>query len=182
MELPLNDIANLKYPIGKFDYSGKFDWTVVDGWIREIEELPSLLREVVTELTEDQLNTPYRSGGWMLRQVIHHIGDSHINCYIRFKWALTENNPIIKPYDEKAWAELADYSDLRIEDSLRFIEALHKKWVILLRSLSEEDLNRKFIHPETKQVNTLWKNIGAYAWHGRHHLGHIMSLKRRKQR
>jgi hypothetical protein len=177
----MDDIEKLKYPIGIFIFDGKFDLSVIDGWIREIEELPALLREAVTGLTEDQLNTSYRPGGWTLRQVIHHIGDSHINCYIRFKWALTEKMPVIKPYHEKAWAELADYSQLSIEDSLSFIDALHKRWVILLRSLEEEELNRKFVHPENNQVNTLWRNVGAYAWHGKHHLGHVLSLKRRNQ-
>ncbi|MFP5108652.1 YfiT family bacillithiol transferase [Neobacillus sp. C211] len=169
---------DMKYPIGKFQFDGDITKSVTKDWINEIEELPSLLRDAVKDLDNEQLDTPYRSGGWTLRQVIHHLADSHMNAYVRFKLALTEEKPVIKPYDETKWAELSDYK-LPIDISLSLLEALHKRWTNLLRSLSPADMKKTFIHPDSGEVS-VGKNIGIYAWHGRHHLAHITSLCSRK--
>ncbi len=163
-----------RYPIGTFDFDGEITSSVADGWIKEIEDLPQLLRDAVKDLVDSQLDTPYRSGGWTIRQVVHHLADSHMNAYIRFKLALTEENPVIKPYEEGKWAELSD-SQLSVDISLALLEALHIRWVNLLRSLVPEDLKRTFFHPESGHVS-VGTNIGIYAWHGRHHLSHITSL------
>jgi uncharacterized damage-inducible protein DinB len=169
---------DIKYPIGKFQFDGDITKSVTKDWINEIEEFPSLLRDAVKDLDNEQLDTPYRSGGWTLRQVIHHLADSHMNAYVRFKLALTEEKPVIKPYDETKWAELSDYK-LPIDISLSLLEALHKRWTNLLRSLSPADMEKTFIHPDSGEVS-VGKNIGIYAWHGRHHLAHITSLCSRK--
>ena len=152
--------------------------SLTEGWIQEIEELPRLLREAVQDLNNEQLDTPYRVGGWTVRQVVHHLSDSHMNAYIRFRLALTEDHPIIKPYEEARWAELPDYT-LPIEISLSLLEALHQRWTTLLHSLSPSDRNKTFIHPDSGEVS-LGENIGIYAWHGRHHLAHITSLRNHK--
>ncbi len=171
-------IEKLRYPIGKFKYKEDIAQKTTDEWINEIEILPKLLREAVENLSQKQLDTQYRPGGWTVRQVVHHIGDSHLNSYVRFKLALTEEKPVIKTYDEALWAKLNDYKLLSIDDSLRFIEFLHKRWVVLLRSLDENDFNKTFIHPESGETS-LKRNLGIYAWHGKHHLAHINSLKMR---
>jgi uncharacterized damage-inducible protein DinB len=168
---------DLRYPIGKFNYEGEPTSEVLEKWIIEIEELPFQLTEAVKGLKGEQLDTPYRSEGWTIRQVIHHIADSHLNSYTRFKLALTENNPTIKLYEEGKWAELPD-SKLPIDISLKLIEALHSRWVCLLRSMKSDDLEKTFEHPESGVV-TLGMNIGIYAWHGRHHVAHITSLRNR---
>ncbi|MGN1385290.1 MAG: YfiT family bacillithiol transferase [Bacillus sp. (in: firmicutes)] len=169
---------DLKYPIGLFQFDGEMTSNVISIWINEIENLPDLLRDAVKDLDNEQLDTAYRSGGWSIRQVIHHLADSHMNAYIRFKLALTEEKPVIKPYDETLWAELSDYT-LPIDPSLLLLEALHKRWTTLLRSLTPADLEKIFIHPDSGEVS-LAKNIGIYAWHGKHHLAHITSLCHRK--
>ncbi|MFJ8265665.1 YfiT family bacillithiol transferase [Peribacillus asahii] len=168
----------MKYPIGKFQFDGEITNSVTKDWINEIEELPRSLRDAVKDLDNEQLDTPYRSEGWTVRQVIHHLADSHMNAYIRFKLALTEEEPVIKPYDEAKWAELSDYK-LPIDISLSLLEALHKRWTNLLRSLSPSDMEKIFIHPDSGEVS-VGKNIGIYAWHGRHHLAHIISLCNRQ--
>ncbi len=134
----------------------------------------------MTGLNEEQLNTPYRDGGWTVRQVVHHLADSHMNAYVRFKLALTENEPTIKPYDEAAWAETADVRESPIEVSLALLENLHARWVALLQSMSEADFARQFRHPQLGAV-PLEKNLALYAWHGRHHVAHIASLRERRQ-
>lgn len=168
-----------RYPIGKFQHDGEITKDVVNGWINEIEALPGLLREAVKGLDEDQLDTPYRTGGWTVRQVVHHLADSHMNAFIRLKLALTEQNPVIKPYNEAEWAKLPD-SQLAVDISLSLLESLHIRLVKLLRSLSPADLEKTFIHPESGEV-PVGKNIGIYSWHGRHHLAHITSLCTREQ-
>ncbi|MDQ6597729.1 putative metal-dependent hydrolase [Bacillus salipaludis] len=168
----------MKYPIGTFQFNGEITNNITKDWISEIESLPRLLRDAVKDLDNEQLNTPYRSGGWTVRQVIHHLADSHMNAYVRFKLALTEEKPVIKPYDETKWAELADYT-LPIDISLSLLEALHQRWTNLLRSLSPADMEKTFIHPDSGEVS-VGRNIGIYAWHGRHHLTHITSLCNRK--
>ena len=167
-----------RYPVGEFRFDGDFTSDVIQGWIDEIEKLPSLLREAVNDLSEDQLDTPYRSGGWTIRQVIHHLADSHMNAYIRLKLALTEEHPVIKPYHEGKWAELPD-SNLPITCSLSLIESLHVRWVTILNSLTPDERERTFMHPDSGQI-AVEEYIGTYAWHSRHHLAHITSLCSRK--
>lgn len=168
---------DLRYPIGKFNVNGKVTTEIIEQWIKEIEELPTRLTEAVEGLNDVQLDTAYRSEGWTIRQVVHHIADSHLNSYTRFKLALTENNPTIKLYEEGKWAELPD-SNLPVEISLQLIDALHKRWVYLLRSMTSEDLEKTFYHPEFGDMK-LSVNIGIYAWHGNHHVAHITSLRER---
>ena len=168
---------DLQYPIGQFQFDGEMTSNVISTWINEIEHLPAFLREAVQDLDDEQLDTAYRPGGWTVRQVVHHVADSHMNAYIRFKLALTEQNPVIKPYEEAKWAELSDYQ-LPIEPSLLLLETLHKRLTNLLRSLTTADLEKIFTHPESGTV-TLGKNIGIYAWHGNHHIAHITSLRGR---
>lgn len=169
---------NLKYPIGIFQFEGELTSNVIGEWINEIEKLPSLLRDAVQNLDDEQIDTAYRPGGWTVRQVIHHVADSHMNAYVRFKLALTEEKPVIKPYDETEWAELQDYK-LPVDTSLLLLEALHKRWTSLLNSLTPADLEKKFIHPDSGEVS-VGINIGIYAWHGKHHLAHITSLTERE--
>lgn len=168
----------MKYPIGAFQFDNEITSSVIRIWIDEIEDLPRLLRDAVKNLDNEQLDTAYRSGGWTVRQVIHHLADSHMNAYVRFKLALTEEKPVIKPYDETKWAELSDYQ-LPIDNSLLLLETLHKRWTYLLRSLTPADMEKTFIHPDSGDVS-VGKNIGIYAWHGKHHLAHITSLSNRK--
>lgn len=165
-----------RYPIGTFEFDGEITAQQREQWIREIETLPAKMKQAVAGLSEDQLNLHYREGGWTLRQVVHHVADSHINAYTRFKLALTEETPTIRPYFEDRWAELPDYrADIPI--SLALLEALHQRWVILLKSLGETDYERKFHHPESGQTTSLAYNLGTYAWHGNHHLAHITALR-----
>lgn len=169
---------DMKYPIWKFKFDDEITNSITQDWINEIEELPRLLRDAVKDLDNEQLDRPYRPGGWTVQQVIHHIADSHMNAYIRFKLALTEEKPVIKPYNETKWAELSDYK-LPIDIALSLLEALHKRWTNLLRSLTPADMEKTFMHPDSGEVS-VGKNIGIYAWHGRHHLAHITSLCNRK--
>jgi hypothetical protein len=143
--------------------------------IKDIEIFPSELRSTIQTMSENELNTPYRAGGWRIRQVVHHLGDSHLNGYIRFKLALTENLPTIKPYDQTRWAELQDSEKFPVEDSLRFLELLHQRWIILLKSMRREEFDLQLNHPESG-VLSLKIYLGAYAWHGNHHLSHITTL------
>ncbi|MBW1297462.1 YfiT family bacillithiol transferase [Aquimarina litoralis] len=164
---------NLQYPIGKFECPKKITKEHIVNWIKDIEELPNKIEELVVDFTEEQLETPYRPGGWTARQVVHHIHDSHHNGYIRFKWALTEDMPVIKAYYEDRWAELFDTKSAPIELSLDLIKALHAKWVYFLKGLSSEDLEKSFIHPEGDVEISLAEDIGIYAWHSNHHLAHL---------
>ena len=146
--------------------------------IIEIESAPANLRQAVKGLTDEQLDTPYRPEGWTVRQVVHHIPDSHINAYIRMKLALTEEEPTIGTYEEKDWAKLNDVFQTPVEVSLSLLESLHKRWIVLLKSLTEADCKRKLIHPESGQKTVDWL-IALYAWHGKHHTAHITSLRER---
>ena len=139
-----NSLEKLKYPVGKFSIPETVDQNTIQQWIHDLEELPQKLRDAVKGLDEEQLNTPYRPSGWTVRQLVHHIGDSHLNSYIRFKLALIENNPTIKAYDQEKWANLEEYDSLLIEDSLNFVKSLHKRWIILLRTLKDSDWERYF--------------------------------------
>jgi len=172
------NLEKLKYPIDRYQVEDNIDKSSIENWITEIESLPQRLSEAVKGLSEKQLQTPYRPDGWTVQQVVHHIADSHMNAYIRFKLALTENNPLIKPYDEKLWAELPDSNLTDINVSLELINALHKRWTTLLRQLDEKELNKEFLHPESG-MKKLKESISHYAWHGNHHLAHITSLKQR---
>jgi uncharacterized damage-inducible protein DinB len=148
------------------------------GWIREIAQVPDLLRKATAGLTQAQIDTPYREGGWTIRQVVHHVADSHMNSFIRTKLALTEEVPTIKPYDQKVWATLADVAGVDIASSLMIIEGLHARFVALLSSMRPEDFSRTFMHPENGPT-TLDRNLQIYAWHGKHHTAHITSLRTR---
>jgi len=169
---------DLRYPIGKFVREGKATDSQRPELIQQIADTPANLRAAIKGLTEQQLDTPYRPGGWTVRQVVHHVPDSHLNSYIRFKWAVTETEPTIKTYQEKLWAELDDARTAPIEISLQLLEALHKRWVIFLQSLKPTDFSRTLNHPENglMKVDDL---LRLYAWHGRHHVAHITSLRQR---
>jgi hypothetical protein len=170
--------VDLQYPIGRFEFPREVSSEDRARFIQEIAETPANLGAAVTGLSAEQLDTPYRPGGWTVRQVVHHVPDSHMNSYVRFRLALTEDEPTIKPYDESRWAELADSRTARIEISLALLESLHERWVLLLRSLSPADFRRQFRHPELGVIS-LEKNLALYAWHGRHHVAHITSLRER---
>ena len=172
------DLDDPRYPIGRFAPPAMSLPGVRAAHIHTLRQLPERLRSAVSGLTDQQLDTPYREGGWTVRQVVHHVGDSHANCYVRVKLALTEDWPTIKTYDEAAWANLAD-SRLPVESSLDFIEALHVRWVVLLESLSYEDFQKGFQHPEMGRQN-LAKVLALYDWHSRHHTAHITSLRARQ--
>jgi len=174
------ELEQLKYPIGKYINPPSITKKQLSEWIEILESLPAKMEALVTDLTEEQLATPYRPGGWTVRQTIHHIADSHHNSYIRFKWALTEDSPVIKAYDETAWAELFDTKSAPIQLSLNHLSAVHAKLVYLLKGLSIDDLKRKFVHPEGLVETHLDENVGRYAWHSEHHYAHIENLLRRK--
>ena len=169
---------DLRYPIGKFHWPATVSPSDRDRYIDEIASAPSLLRAAVEGLSAEQLATPYRPGGWTVTQVVHHLPDSHINSYVRFRLALTESEPTITPYDEAAWAQLADVA-AQVETSLQLLECLHERWVMVLRSLTEDQWKRRFIHPALGPV-TLENNLALYAWHGAHHIGHVTELRRRE--
>lgn len=173
-------LEQLRYPIGHYQIPNPITQEHLDEWIAVLENLPQRLAEMVIPLSEDQLETPYRPEGWTVRQLVHHIADSHHHSYIRFKWALTEDNPLIKPYDEKAWTALFDSKSAPIQMSLDHLKVVHAKLVYLLKGLSEEELQRKFTHPDGNEETTLKENIGRYAWHGSHHFAHIKNLLERK--
>lgn len=170
------DIYSLRFPAGEFVRPEKADEESLAGWIKILEAFPSELRKTVEELGEENLGRRYRPGGWTGKQVIHHCADSHSNALIRFKLALTEDTPVLKPYLEAKWAKLADTKDAPVELSIKLLEALHAKMAILLRSLNAEDLRRTYIHPEHEGVLTLADCIALYAWHCRHHLAHLKLL------
>jgi hypothetical protein len=174
-----SELYQLKFPIGEFEAPQKMSALDIQLGIRIIERLPGQLKEAVIDLSENQLDTPYRPGGWTVRQVIHHLPDSHLNSYIRFKWTLTEDSPIIKAYQEADWANLSDYEITPIEVSLNLLKSLHQRWVILLNNLEQENFDKVFIHPETNKENRLDISIANYAWHSKHHLAHIVNLKKR---
>ena len=174
----MTELEDLRYPIGRFRPPASSDPAVRAGQITSLRLLPSALQNAVYGLTQPQLDTPYREGGWTVRQLIHHIADSHANAYIRTKLALTEDWPTIKPYDQDAWAHLAD-SRLPIDGSLAMIAAMHERWVALLESLSDTDFERGYIHPENGRQN-LATVLAVYAWHSRHHTAHITNLRSRQ--
>ncbi len=167
----------LQYPVGKFERQTGYHPREITEFIQMLENLPAQMRAAVAGLSDAQLETKYREGGWTLRQVVHHVPDSHMNSFVRFKLGLTEENPTVKPYDEGAWALLPD-SSLPVKISLDLLEALHARWVILLRSIKPEDWKRTFQHPENGPM-TLEYALALYAWHSRHHLAHITKTRER---
>ena len=173
-------LEQLKYPIGKPQIPEEIKQEDINSWITILEEFPQKLISLVKDLSEDQLDTPYREGGWTIRQVVHHIADSHHNSYTRFKWALTEDKPVIKAYYEDKWAELHDSKLAPILLSLKTLTVLHAKWVYFLKGLSKQDLEHIFIHPDGNEEVSLAENIGIYAWHCNHHYAHIENLIIRK--
>jgi uncharacterized damage-inducible protein DinB len=174
----MSELDDLRYPIGRFSPPATSMPGIRAAHIQTLRLLPERLRAAVSGLSDAQLDTPYREGGWTVRQVVHHVPDSHANCYVRFKLALTEDWPTIKPYDEAAWARLAD-SKMPLEVSLSFIEALHGRWVALLESMTESDFQKGYNHPEMGRQN-LAKVVALYEWHSRHHTAHITGLRTRK--
>lgn len=166
-----------RYPIGKFQYEGPYTEAQRTELMDVLAGLPQNIRAAVAGLNDQQLDAPYRDGGWSIRQVVHHVADSHMNSFIRFRLALTENNPTIKPYDEALWAEIADAKE-PVEVSLKLIDSLHRRMDVMLRSLKAEDWKRTFSHPERGPM-TLDTNLGLYVWHSKHHVAHITELRKR---
>jgi len=171
-------MTDLRYPVGKFTYDGPRDEQRKAEFLDEIAQTPAKLRAAVQGLSDKQLDTPYRPEGWTVKQVVHHVPDSHLNSYVRFKLALTEDEPTVKTYAEDRWAELADTTTTPIEVSLTLLDSLHDRWVRLLRSLTPEQWKRTFRHPELGPM-TLEKTLALYAWHGRHHVAHVTELRKR---
>ncbi|KUJ60421.1 hydrolase [Flavobacteriaceae bacterium CRH] len=174
------DLEKLKYPIGKFEIPTAYTTNYIADKIQIIESFPEKLKKETIYLTDQQLNTPYRPGGWTVRQVIHHCAESHMNCFIRLKWALTEKNPVIKAYDETLWAELSDDLNMPIQPTISLLEGLHFRLAYLMKNLSQTELEKSFIHPENNSEYRIKQIIGSYAWHGEHHLAHITNLKKYK--
>jgi hypothetical protein len=172
-------MTDLQYPLGRYAPPTEISAPQREEWIAQLVDAPAQLRAAIHGLSETQFDTPYRPGGWTVRQVAHHVPDSHLNAYIRFKLALTEENPTIKPYQEALWAEMADTAGTQVGVSLMMLEALHRRWVVLLRAMNEGDWSRTFFHPESKKSLRLDWVLGMYAWHGRHHVAHITSLRER---
>lgn len=170
--------ADLRYPVGRFQIPAECTPADRTMWIEELEALPRRLREKVAGLNESQLDTPYRPGGWTVRQVVHHLPDSHINGYARFRLALTEDAPVTKRYDETQWAELPDARLGPVEPSLQFLDGMHARWVLLLRSLTDQQFKNTFNMPGRGAL-TLDRALALYAWHSRHHLAHIQRLRER---
>lgn len=163
----------LRFPIGKFEKPNEIETKNIQIWITDIGALPGRISLLVKNLKDTELNWVYRPGGWSIKQVVHHFADSHMNAIIRFKLALTEDKPTIKPYLQDRWATLADTEDSPIDDSLKILEGVHARLVRLLKSLNKDDLKREFIHPEYEKNFSIAENIGIYAWHCNHHLAHI---------
>jgi uncharacterized damage-inducible protein DinB len=172
--------TDLRYPVGKFSWDPPLSEAEYPTLITQIAGAPGAMRSAVAGLSDDQLDTPYRPEGWTVKQVVHHVPDSHLNAYTRFKLALTEDTPTIKPYDEAAWAKLPDSQKVPIDVSLSLLDTLHVRWVSLLRSMDSADFRRQLRHPEHDRVLTLGQMLGLYAWHGRHHVAHITTLRKRE--
>jgi hypothetical protein len=171
---------DLRYPIGKYE-PRPFSARQKEDWLNDIKFLPQLVENAILDLDEHQLLTPYREGGWTVHQLVHHIADSHINAYCRFKLALTEQHPTIRPYEEKLWAELDDIKKVPVNISITLLYALHTRWYETIRNLPDESWDRTMVHPANNKVLTLWYQLGNYAWHGKHHVAHIVSLRERNK-
>lgn len=166
-----------QYPVGRFQAPGSLSSAERLRLIESIASAPARMRAAAAGLSERELDTPYREGGWTARQVIHHVPESHMNAYIRFKLALTEIDPVIKPYDEAAWAKLNDVREASVESSLVLLDALHQRWVVLMKGLSDAEWERRYIHPEFGDSRTLAHTLALYAWHGDHHVAHVQSVR-----
>lgn len=173
-------LEKLKYPIGQFQCPEKITEKHIAEWVSTLETFPIRFEALVKHLSKEQLDTPYRPDGWTIRQVVHHVSDSHHHSYTRFKWALTEDKPLIKAYNEADWAELNDSKSAPIQMSVEHLKAIHYKLVNLLKGMSKEDFNRSFIHPETNSEVFLSYNTGNYAWHSNHHYAHVENIMKRK--
>jgi hypothetical protein len=169
-------MSDPRYPIGEFSLGGEITPERRSGWIAELGEAPGALRALVQGMSDAQLDTPYRDGGWTVRQVVHHLPDSHLNAYVRFKLALTEDNPRIVPYQEARWAELADTRTTPVGVSLTLLDALHRRWVALLKGMAEADWGRTYFHPEHGKSFRLDAMLAQYAWHGQHHIAQIRGV------
>lgn len=181
----MNDLSNekleqLRYPIGRFKYPEEYSEEQMKEWIINIENFPANLKKEVENLSESQLNTPYRPGGWTIKQLVHHLADSHINSYVRLKLTLTEDEPAIKPYFEERWATLKDSELVPVEESLKLLDGLHKRWTAILKNLTEAQWERKYFHPENKKLVSIKAMTALYSWHCNHHLTHITNLKQKK--
>lgn len=168
-----------RYPIGKY-IPKPYSAHQKDEWLNDIKFLPQLIENAVLNMDEAQLQTPYREGGWTVQQVVHHVADSHMNAYCRFKLGLTENHPAIRPYDEKLWSDLKDVNAVPINISITLLYALHTRWHALISDMSIKDWERIVFHPEHNKDMTLWYLLGNYAWHGKHHVAHIVNLREQK--
>ncbi|MCB0750608.1 MAG: putative metal-dependent hydrolase [Ignavibacteriae bacterium] len=175
----MNDF-DLRYPIGKFEKPTLITPKIISDWIKTIELFPANLVKEISGLSENELKLTYREYGWNIKQIVHHCADSHMHSFIRFKLALTEDNPTIKPYFEDRWAELNDVVEAPIKNSLQIIEGLHKRWIVLLSTMNKEQFERTFFHPGSNKKVSLKENLGIYAWHCNHHLGHIRLAKKSK--
>jgi hypothetical protein len=171
-----NTAADLRYPIGKYEPQ-PFSEKQLKDWLNDIKFLPTALENAILNLDEAQLNTRYRQGGWKIKQVVHHVADSHMNAYVRFKLGLTEDKPTIKPYREDLWAELKDTANLPVNVSLTLLHALHQRWYEILKNMQREEWDRTVVHPEHNKEMSLWYLLGMYAWHGKHHVAHIEKAK-----
>ncbi len=172
--------AGFRYPIGKYEPE-VFSTTKKEEWLNDIRFLPQLLENAILDLDEDQLQTPYREGGWTVHQVVHHVADSHINAYCRFKLGLTEDNPTVRTYEEKLWAELNDVRNIPVNVSLTLLHALHSRWYATISDLTLHQWERTVNHPGLGKTVSLWFLLGSYAWHGKHHVAHITSLRERNK-
>lgn len=172
-------LQHLRYPIGQFNKPANNDAALHAEWISAIEALPSWMDTLVENLDAPQLATPYRDGGWTVSQVIHHVGDSHLNAFVRLKLALTEQDPIIRPYNEGEWAKTPEYDSVPVNVSITLLHALHRRWVALLKGMKPEEWERAYFHPDHDRYVPLWEMTAMYAWHSRHHMEHIRALRQR---
>lgn len=168
-----------RYPIGKYEPQ-PFSEKQKEEWLNDLKFLPEELERAINNLDAFQLSTPYREGGWQVKQLVHHIADSHMNAYIRFKLGLTEDSPTIKPYEEKEWAKLADNETVPVNVSITLLHALHQRWHATIENLTQDEFERTVVHPEHGRKMTLWFLLGMYAWHGKHHVAHISELRKNK--
>jgi len=175
-----NNLEELKYPIGKYQKPDGYTPEMQQEWISVLAALPSWMDACIENLDEHQLQTPYRDGGWTIQQVVHHVADSHLNAYVRLKLALTEDNPVIKPYNEKEWAELPDSSLVPVNISVTLLHSLHRRMVAILQNMKPSDWERTYFHPQQQRNFPLWEVVALYAWHSKHHTAHIMNLRERK--
>ncbi|MFT3680049.1 MAG: putative metal-dependent hydrolase [Ferruginibacter sp.] len=169
---------NLSFPIGKYEPK-PFSEQQLKEWIIDIQFLPQHIENAITNLDETQLDTPYRPGGWTVKQLVHHVADSHMNAFIRFKLGLTEDNPTIKPYEQDEWVKMADVQNIPVNVSVTLLHALHTRWTAVVKNISGAEWDRTVVHPEHGRQMTLWFLLGMYAWHSRHHTAHITSLRER---